>query len=170
MFKKSFLQTPFGSMIAVADDNFLYLLQFTDSSLLAKQLDRIQKSYNTPIVQGSNTLIKKVEEELALYYSGTLKNFTIRLSVHGTEFQNNVWRGCAAIDYGSTIYYQDLAQLIDRSRAYRAVGTALGANCHALIIPCHRVIKSDGIIGNYAGGTERKRLLVEHEKFFKERH
>ena len=167
MFKKCIVQTSFGLMTAIADEHVLYLLQFSDSCLLDKQVDHIQKLYNVHIVQGSNSLIEKLEKELASYCSGKLQTFTITLSYEGTRFQKKVWDHCSEIEYGGTVSYQRLAGAMGNSLACRAVGTALGSNCYVIIVPCHRVIKSDGKIGHYGGGVERKIALLAHEQLFK---
>jgi AraC family transcriptional regulator of adaptative response/methylated-DNA-[protein]-cysteine methyltransferase len=169
MLKKSILQTSFGPMVAVADDTFLYLLQFADSFLLEKQIAQLQKNLTQLLIEGSNDLIKKLEQEMQSYFRGDLKKFTIPLYWIGSDFQKNVWRHCFDIEYGSTVPYQGLAKNLNNDRAFRAVGTALGSNCHVLIIPCHRVIKSDGRIGDYAAGIDRKVLLLAHEQLFKDK-
>jgi AraC family transcriptional regulator of adaptative response/methylated-DNA-[protein]-cysteine methyltransferase len=166
MLKKSFVQTPFGSLVSVADDNFLYLLQFADSFLLNKQLNRIEKAFGTSIVLGSNSLTKKLEQELMAYCKGTLKKFTIPLFAYGTPFQKQVWDSCFSIEYGKTVCYQNLAEIMKNALASRAVGTALGSNCHVIIVPCHRIIKLNGMIGGYAGGVDRKLQLRSHEQLF----
>lgn len=87
-----------------------------------------------------------------------------KLIVVGTDFQIKVWQATLAIPAGSTKSYQEIAQLINAPGASRAVGTALGKNQIAYLIPCHRVICSSGSLGGYAGGLDKKRLLLEHEK------
>jgi len=82
----------------------------------------------------------------------------------GTEFQNEVWQCLQKIPYGETHSYQQQAEIIERPKAVRAVASANGHNRIAIVIPCHRVIGKDGSLTGYAGGLERKRWLLEHEK------
>ena len=99
--------------------------------------------------------------QLGEYFAGTRKEFEVKLAPRGTEFQMSVWMELLKIPYGGTISYSELAQRIGKPSAVRAVGAANGANPIPVIIPCHRVIGSNGSLTGYGGGTERKqRLLV----------
>lgn len=105
----------------------------------------------------------EVKGQLEQYFAGARKRFDLLLSPRGTAFQLEVWRALAAISYGQTASYLDIAARVGRPKAYRAVGNANGANPIAVIIPCHRVIAADGSAGGYAGGPERKALLLSLE-------
>ncbi|WP_446897015.1 methylated-DNA--[protein]-cysteine S-methyltransferase [Clostridium sp. LBM24168] len=109
-------------------------------------------------------LIKRVYEELEEYFSGTRKVFDIPLAPQGTEFQGKVWRALQNIPYGETCSYKYIAESIGNAKAYRAVGMANNKNPIAIIIPCHRVIGSNGDLIGYAGGLGIKKKLLDMEK------
>ena len=98
-------------------------------------------------------VLKDVRKELDQYFAGKLKRFTTTLAFNGTPFQNQVWKELTRIPYGETISYLDLANRIDNPKAVRAVGMANGANPIAIIVPCHRVIGSNGSLTGFGGGT-----------------
>ncbi len=102
--------------------------------------------------------------ELQEYFAGRRQKFTVPLDLRGTRFQLSVWRAIAEVPYGETRSYAELAQRVKRPTAYRAVGAANGANPVPIIVPCHRVIASDGKLGGYGGGLETKRRLLAFEK------
>lgn len=106
--------------------------------------------------------------QLAEYFAGERTCFDVPLELEGTEFQRRVWSELCAIPYGETISYGELARRVGNPKAYRAVGLANGRNPVAVIVPCHRVISSDGSLGGYGGGLERKVHLLELEQ--KSRH
>ena len=100
---------------------------------------------------------------LKAYFNGNQNNINFNLKLEGTEFQETVWQALLKIPWGETISYKELAGKIGRPKAYRAVGNALNANPIPIIIPCHRVIKSDRSIGGYGGGVQIKKVLLKHE-------
>ena len=100
------------------------------------------------------------------YFNGKRKFFTLLLSQTGTAFQQNVWNELEKIHYGSTISYHTLSKKLGNAKAIRAVGTANGKNNIAIVIPCHRVIGSNGSLVGYAGELWRKKWLLEHEAKF----
>lgn len=101
--------------------------------------------------------------ELAEYFGGKRKKFTVPLEVVGTPFQKKVWQALRQIPYGQTFSYKDVAGRIRHGKAMRAVGTANGNNPHPIIVPCHRVIAHDGKLGGYAGGLKIKSRLLNLE-------
>lgn len=109
------------------------------------------------------TRFAEVKRQLEEYFEGTRREFDLRLSPEGTDFQKLVWEALRDIPYGTTISYQELANRIGAEKAVRAVGAANGANPIPIIIPCHRVIGADGSLTGYGGGLERKRWLLDHE-------
>jgi methylated-DNA-[protein]-cysteine S-methyltransferase len=109
-------------------------------------------------------LLQRVQVELDKYFAGLLTEFTIPITPQGTEFQQLVWRALREIPIGTTISYGDLAKRIGRPHAVRAVGTAIGRNPICIIIPCHRVLASNGSLGGYVAGVERKQYLLHLEK------
>lgn len=108
--------------------------------------------------------IKKCMRQLELYFQGNLKKFNLNIKYHGTKFQEQVWQRLLEIEYGSKFYYQDIAQDIGYPLAARAVGTAVGKNPLAIVIPCHRVVNKNKKIINYFYGPEIKNKLLQLEK------
>ncbi len=104
------------------------------------------------------------ERQLNEYFAGERRLFDLPLDLRGTEFQRQCWQALLAIPYGETRSYAQLARMVGRPRAGRAVGLANGANPIAIIVPCHRVIASDGTLGGYGGGLPAKRWLLELEQ------
>jgi len=104
-----------------------------------------------------------VADQLDAYFKGKLRQFNVPLDLRGIPFQLKVWRQLGDIPYGETRSYQQIAQAIGRSRATRAVGRAIGSNPVAIIVPCHRVIGTNGQLTGYAGGLHRKQALLELE-------
>lgn len=111
----------------------------------------------------NEVLFSDVKEQLGQYFKGNLKEFDIRLSPKGTSFQKLVWDVLIEIPFGTTVTYADVAKIIGRPKAVRAVGGAIGANPILMIIPCHRVIGSSGKLTGFSSGLENKVLLLEHE-------
>lgn len=105
-------------------------------------------------------VIAETVRQLDEYFAGTRRDFDVELAPQGTEFQLAVWAQLRAIPYGQTTSYGEIARAIGRPNAVRAVGQANGANPHAIIVPCHRVIGSNSSLTGYGGGLERKRFLL----------
>ena len=113
--------------------------------------------------QRDDVVFRAVREQFESYFAGRLTVFDLPLAPQGTEFQQRVWRALRDIPYGETISYAELARRIGRPLAVRAVGAANGRNPISIIVPCHRVIGSDGSLTGFGGGIERKRWLLAHE-------
>ncbi len=111
----------------------------------------------------SLTHLTILERELEEYFAGARQHFSVAFDLRGTPFQMGVWRALASIPYGETRSYADVARKVKRPNAFRAVGAASGANPLPILIPCHRVIASDGGLGGYGGGLEAKRRLLALE-------
>ena len=158
------INTPIGAMVAMADDDALYLLEFTNRRGLELEVDRMRKRLGCAIVPGNNAILKQTEQELSEYFDGSRQDFDIPLSTYGTDFQKTVWGRLRELPYGQTCSYADLAGMVGNKNAVRAVARANGSNQCALIIPCHRVIGSDGSLTGYAGGLARKEWLINHER------
>ena len=123
--------------------------------------------FNTdPLVTDDNLPACMTEclQQLEEYFKGRLQNFNVPVLLEGTDFQKAVWRQLQKIPFGQTASYGDVARAIDRPKAYRAVGNANHKNPVPLIIPCHRVIGSDGKLVGFGGGLWRKQWLLDHEK------
>jgi methylated-DNA-[protein]-cysteine S-methyltransferase len=108
--------------------------------------------------------VKEGIRQLNEYFKGTRKSFSLKLLLQGTPFQKLVWQGLKKIPYAKTVSYGDVARAIGKPKAYRAVGNANNKNPIAVIIPCHRVIGSDGSLVGYGSGLWRKEWLLKHEK------
>lgn len=157
------LTTPLGPMLAIASDDTLHLLEFTDRRMLATQLERVRKLFGAVITPGPARVLAQTERELEEYFAGRRKTFTVPLALKGTPFQEAVWRQLLRIPYGETRSYEQLARMARHAGAQRAVGTANGCNRIAIVIPCHRVIRADGTLSGYGGGVWRKERLLELE-------
>ncbi|QEK38308.1 methylated-DNA--[protein]-cysteine S-methyltransferase [Candidatus Cytomitobacter indipagum] len=160
--KSSLINTKLGSMYVVSDDEKLFMLEFVDQKNLNIHVKKLSKI--AIITSHITNPIKMIEEEMELYFSGKLKKFQTPIHILGSEFQRKAWNALIEIPYSKTISYLQQAEKIGNNKAFRAVANANGANYMAIIIPCHRVINSNGKLGGYAGGIERKKWLIEHEK------
>jgi methylated-DNA-[protein]-cysteine S-methyltransferase len=108
--------------------------------------------------------LNPAREQLSAYFAGESRSFDLRLDSRGTEFQRRVWDALRAVPFGETVSYAELARRIGAPRAVRAVGAAVGRNPISIVVPCHRIIGSDGDLTGYAGGLASKRWLLEHER------
>lgn len=161
--KASWLDTPLGPMLAVADEHALYLLEFVDRRELERELERLRSKTKAAIVPGRTKPLDLIGAELKRYFAGDLKAFRTPIAFIGSSFQTSVWEVLQTISYGEMRSYRDVATEVGRPSAVRAVAQANGANQLALIVPCHRVIGADGAARGYGGGLTRKAWLLEHE-------
>ena len=113
--------------------------------------------------RGTDALLDEARAELVAYFEGRLRTFTVPLAPNGTDFQRGVWSALTKIPFGTTISYAELARRVKNEAAVRAVGAANGRNPIPIIVPCHRVIGSDGSLTGFGGGLDRKRWLLQHE-------
>ena len=157
------IETPMGRMITIADESALYLLEFTNRKNMRRQFDRLRKIQNRAILPGRTKITEKIETELNTYFAGRLSEFETPLATSGTDFQRQTWDALQRIPYGETRSYAQLAEMIGKPAAIRAVASANANNGLALIIPCHRVIAKNGGLGGYAGGLSRKQKLLDLE-------
>ncbi len=158
------IETPLGTMMAVASDKGICLLEYSDRKSLPTELKLIAKHYDSTIIVGEHAYFDLLEKELKAYFLGELKEFSVPLDYIGTDFQKTVWNQLLTIPYGSTRSYQQQAQMIDKPSAVRAVANANGLNKISILVPCHRVIGSDGKLTGYGGGIWRKQKLLELEQ------
>lgn len=161
--KTTWIDTPLGSMIAIADERALYLLKFVDCCGLAREVERLRIKTKSTIIPGRSSPLNAIEQELKAYFSGNLKQFNTPLCLLGSFFQKTVWNALQEIPFGETRSYAQLAASIRQPSAYRAVANANAANQMAIVIPCHRVINKSGELGGYAGGVARKEELLNLE-------
>lgn len=162
--KASWLDTVLGPMLAIADDEGLYLLEFVDRRGLEREIERLRIKTKSAIIPGITNPIKSITLELQSYFDGTLKDFKTPLHFLGSSFQKTVWKELMCIPYGQTRTYAAQAEAIGKATAFRAVANANGANQIAIVIPCHRIISSNGDLGGYGGGITRKQWLIDHER------
>ena len=113
--------------------------------------------------RGNDAVLAQAREELLAYFDGRLRDFEIPLAPNGTDFQRRVWQELRSIPFGTTVSYAEVARRVSNTAAVRAVGAANGRNPIPIIVPCHRVIGSDGSLTGFGGGLERKRWLLDHE-------
>ncbi|SFH85755.1 bifunctional transcriptional activator/DNA repair enzyme AdaA [Halpernia frigidisoli] len=158
------IETPLGIMYATASKDGICMLEFADRKSLEKEFLDLAKAFNGKIIIGENPYFKTLEKELKLYFEGKLKEFTIPLSPVGTEFQKSVWEVLRKIPYGEIWTYKKQAEHLGDIKKVRAVANANGLNKISIIIPCHRVIGSNGTLTGYGGGIWRKQKLLELEK------
>ncbi|HEY9230210.1 MAG TPA: methylated-DNA--[protein]-cysteine S-methyltransferase [Gemmatimonadaceae bacterium] len=157
------ISTPLGPMTAIVNERGLLLCEFADRPMLPEQLNRVLKLFGALPVPGPHEYIDQTQEELDEYFAGKRETFTIPLVIDGTPFQESVWRELLTISFGTTTSYDQIAKRVGKSGAARAVGRANGDNRIAIIVPCHRVIGTDGGLTGYGGGQRRKRWLLNHE-------
>ena len=155
--------TPLGPMLAGATDDGICLLEFVDRRMLETQLKRVQKLLNAECVPGFSKHFDRLNSQMEEYFSGKRREFDIPLVLSGTPFQQKVWEGLRTIPYGTTRSYKEQAESIGLPNAVRAVAKANGDNRISIIIPCHRVIGSNGKLVGYGGGLWRKQYLLDHE-------
>lgn len=158
------LTTPLGPMFAAATEKGICMLEFTDRRMLETEFKELQKLPNARIIPGENEHIVLVQKEMQEYFAGTRKNFDVQLDLLGSDFQKKVWKSLIDIPYGKTISYMEQALSLGLPKAIRAVAGSNGLNKIAIIIPCHRVIGTNGKLTGYGGGLERKRWLINHER------
>jgi len=157
-------ESPLGPLVVAANDKGICLLEFTDRRMIEAQFKTVKKLFSCAIVPGENEHITKLREELEAYFAGTLSKFSVPLDYPGSPFQVRVWNELLRIPYGKTCSYEELAKRIGSPSGQRAVGHANGLNRLAIVIPCHRVVKSDGSLGGYRWGVERKTRLLKQEQ------
>ena len=158
------LETPLGSMLVLADDAGVHVLDFVNRRGLEREITRLRARLKCVIVPGTHRFLHDAAREIAEYYAGKRQKFALMLAVRGTDFQRAVWAQLLAIPSGESRSYADIAKAIGQPTAVRAVARANGDNYRAIGIPCHRVIGSDGSLTGYGGGLARKQRLLDHEK------
>lgn len=158
------IETPLGTMLALADEQGLRMLEFADRRALEREIAMLRRRLKCAVVPGTNAALEAARAQLGEYFAGTRRDFDLPLAPVGSEFQLRVWAELGRIPYARTRSYAEMAKLVGVPKAPRAVGRANGSNCIALVIPCHRVIRADGELCGYGGGVWRKRRLLELEQ------
>jgi methylated-DNA-[protein]-cysteine S-methyltransferase len=161
-------QTPIGEFIVGSLDDKLCLLDYRYRRMRQAVDKRLQKGLNATFVEGISETNQLAIKQLDEFLAGKRQAFDLPLAPVGTDFQHAVWQALMEIPFGETWSYAELAKHLGDPNAVRAVATANGANAIAIIIPCHRVIGSDGSLTGYAGGlpAEKKLLTLERPDLF----
>lgn len=157
------IHTPLGKMIAGATDKGICLFDFEFRKMMPAIRKRISSFLEDDFVEGEHKHIEQLQQQSDEYFRGERQRFDLTLLMTGTEFQQKVWEALHTIPYGSTRSYMQQTKVLGNEKAIRAVARANGENCLAIIVPCHRVVGSDGSLTGYAGGLKAKKWLLEHE-------
>jgi AraC family transcriptional regulator of adaptative response/methylated-DNA-[protein]-cysteine methyltransferase len=158
------LETPLGTMLALADATGLRLLEFVDRRGLEREIAGLRRRLQCAVVPGNNAVLDETARQLGRYFAGESLTFDLPLAPVGSDFQLRVWAELQRIEPGRTRSYAAMAVKLGIPKGPRAIGRANGANMLAIVIPCHRVINADGSLCGYAGGLWRKQRLIEHEQ------
>ena len=151
------IQSPVGKLKLVASDKGLVAVLWQNDNPNRVRLGELVK-------QDSHLVLTEAQRQLGEYFEGKRRNFSVALDMRGTTFQRKVWEALLAIPFGETRTYRDVADRLGNARATRAVGAANGRNPISIIVPCHRVIGSNGKLTGFAGGLEVKARLIELEQ------
>ena len=166
MIFESDFNTPLGKMTCLSSDSGLHLLEFVSraKSEISKEKKEVAAALQADIAKGENDIVRKLKVQMAEYFEGKRQKFSIPLKLIGTEFQLKVWSELMLVPYGETRSYLEHAESLGDVKAIRAVASANGRNKIAILVPCHRIIGSDGSLTGYAGGIEKKRFLLNLER------
>ena len=149
----AFIKTPLGTAKISGDENGIASISILEEGTITKKIP---------------TVLKEAAKQLQYYFNGKRTHFDFKLNPQGTEFQQKVWQALLEIPFGKTCSYMDLSKKLGDVKAIRAVASANGKNPLWIVIPCHRVIGTDGSLTGYAGGLWRKKWLLEHESSSKQ--
>jgi methylated-DNA-[protein]-cysteine S-methyltransferase len=151
-----YFQSPHGRMLLAADGRGLTSVSFIGQ----KYAPRVAADWRR---DAAHPLLRKAKRELAEYFSGKRQRFSVKLAPRGTPFQRSVWKAISGVGFGRTIAYAELARRAGRPGSARAAGAATGRNPIGVIVPCHRIVGSNGSLTGYAGGLAKKRALLALE-------
>lgn len=157
------LQTPLGTMYGGATDQGVCFIEFIDRVKLDTELAHLSRELHAEIQPGEHSHLTQLEKELEEYFDRKRTHFNVALHLTGTDFQKSVWQMLREIPYGKTWSYKQQAIRMNQLSAIRAMAAANGQNKHAIVIPCHRVIGSDGKLTGYAAGLSKKKWLLDFE-------
>jgi len=157
------IETPVHPMVLVEEDGKLVEIKLSDAELPDEVIQEELEQHDPDAYQQDSPFLNRVEAEIKEYFNGKRTAFNVDYIFQGTEFHRKVWTVIASIPYGETLTYGEIAEIIDKPNAARAVGNACGKNPIPVIVPCHRVLAANGKLGGYGGGLEVKRALLELE-------
>ncbi len=164
MIQIQYYKTPVGELILGSFEEELCLCDWKYRKMRPAIDKRIKTALKTDYEIGTSKVIKETIEQLEAYFKEKRTTFSIPLKLIGTDFQQSVWNALLKIPFGKTASYLELSKILGNEKAIRAVATANGANAHSIIVPCHRIIGSDGSMVGYAGGLPAKKKLLRLEK------
>ncbi|MCM1332187.1 MAG: methylated-DNA--[protein]-cysteine S-methyltransferase [Bacteroides sp.] len=159
-----FYESHCGNLTIGSIEGMLCLCDWTDSKRHSRNISRLKRLLNADFRQEKTSITDTAIRQIEEYFSGTRRLFEIPLLLAGTELQKRVWIELQNIPYAATGTYADIALRCGKANAVRAIANAIGANPLSIIIPCHRVIGSDGTLTGYAGGIPAKRHLIDLER------
>ena len=151
-------------MIAIVSDAGVCVLEFLDGRTMPSAARTFARRHGAAAEPGTNAHLDRLRTELDAYFRGKLRRFEAPLDLRGTSFQKTVWKRLARTPYGVTLTYAELAARAGSPSAVRAAGHANGRNPVSIVVPCHRVVGTDGTLHGYGGGLWRKRWLLEFER------
>jgi len=157
------ITTPVGELVLGSYQDKLCIADWRYRKMRGAIDSRIQNGLNAKFNEGTSLVIEETEKQLAEYFEGNRTEFSIPLLFVGTDFQKMVWNALVKIQYGKTETYLGLSKILGTEKAIRAVATANGANAISVLVPCHRIIGSDGSLVGYAGGLQAKKKLLALE-------
>lgn len=158
------IDTPLCPMRAATTDRGICLLEMGSPERRSRETSELESAFDEKMIDGTHPLLDQLAGELNAYFTGDLQQFSVPLDTPGTEWRQRVWNELVQIPFGETLSYGELASRLGNPGGSRAVGLANGKNRVSIVIPCHRVIASDGTLHGYGGGLERKRWLIDHEQ------
>lgn len=156
-------KSPVGELILGVFQNQLCLCDWKYRKMREAIDQRIKKGLQAEMEEGNHPILDQAKKQLEEYFDGKRRDFNLPILPVGTEFQQRVWKALQGIPFGKTNSYLELSQQLGDLNAIRAVASANGANAISIIIPCHRIIGSDGALVGYAGGIEAKKKLLQLE-------
>lgn len=157
-------QSPCGTLVLGSFDNKLCLCDWQTEKHREHVNNRLRRLLDAEFSDGTSAIIDRAISQLDEYFDGKRQNFDIPLLFVGTDFQKNVWDALLTIPFGKTVSYREIADMIGKPKAVRAVANANGANSISIFAPCHRVIGSDHTLTGYGGGLPTKEYLLKLEK------
>jgi methylated-DNA-[protein]-cysteine S-methyltransferase len=158
-----YYKTKIGELILGSFENKLCILDFRYRRMRNTVDKRIQNGLKAEFIEQDDKVLKKTRKQIDEYLAGKRKKFEIPILMVGTDFQKQVWQKLMNVKHGETASYLDLAKKIGNQKAVRAVASANGANSIGLIVPCHRIIETNGGLGGYGGGLPVKKRLLKIE-------
>ena len=165
--KKEILSTPAGDIVLIVHGNQLFYCNWDNDDCKKKELEAEKKISGEFATEAKDEeeeiLMKRVKEEMNEYFAGMRREFDLPIRLLGTPFQQKVWEGMLNIGYGQVVTYGGLAKAIGHEKGVRCVANACGRNPLAIIVPCHRVVASNGKPGGYTGGLDKKEMLLSLE-------